>query len=201
VQRFTIRQDTRFDRLDVRITDFMATWGILFLRVSVGVVFLWFGFLKFFPGMSPAEQLAADTIQAMSGGLIEERVSLLILAVWETAIGVGLITGRALRTTLLLLFVQMPGTVMPMFFFPELTFVDFPFVLTLEGQYIVKNLVLYSAAIVIGGTVRGGGLTAAALVLESVPPDQLESRVGASRVGESGLGESRLGESGISSTD
>jgi uncharacterized membrane protein YphA (DoxX/SURF4 family) len=177
VRRFTIRQDTRFDRLDVRITEFMATWGILFLRVSVGVVFFWFGFLKFFPGMSPAEQLAANTIQAMSGGLIEQRVSLLILAVWETAIGVGLITGRALRTTLLLLFVQMPGTVMPMFFFPDLTFVDFPFVLTLEGQYIVKNLVLYSAAIVIGGTVRGGGLTAAALVRASAPAEQLESGV------------------------
>lgn len=168
-----ITQDPRFDRIDVRITDFMATWGILFLRVSVGVVFFWFGFLKFFPGMSPAEQLAVDTIQVMSGGLIAPQTSLLILALWETAIGVGLITGRFLRTTLLLLFVQMPGTVMPMFFFPELTFADFPFVLTLEGQYIVKNLVLYSAAIVIGGTVRGGGLTAAALVVETTTPEEI----------------------------
>lgn len=148
----------QFDRLDDRITRFFATWGILFLRVSVGVVFLWFGFLKFFPGLSPAETLAGDTIQVMTGGLLDRRAALVILAAWESAIGLGLITGKFLRATLLLLFLQMPGTVMPMLLFPELTFHRFPFSLTLEGQYIVKNLVLISAGIVIGGTVRGGWL-------------------------------------------
>ena len=148
----------QFDRIDRAITDWMARWGLVLLRVSVGVVFFWFGFLKFFPGLSPAEALATDTIQVMTGGLLEPRVSIRILAAWECLIGLGLITGRALRTTLLLLFLQMPGTVTPMLFFPELTFQSFPFVLTLEGQYIVKNLVLVSAAFVIGATVRGGGL-------------------------------------------
>ena len=148
----------RFDRLDTAITDWMATWGILLLRISVGVVFFWFGFLKFFPGMSPAEQLATQTIQVMTGGLIEPRVSLVVLAVWEIAIGLGLIFGIYLRATLLLLFLQMPGTITPMFLFPDVTFRQIPFVLTIEGQYIVKNIVLVSAGLVIGATVRGGRL-------------------------------------------
>lgn len=148
----------KFDRIDRAITDWMARWGLLLLRISVGVVFFWFGFLKFFPGMSPAERLATDTISLMTGGLLEPHVSIRILAAWECLIGLGLIFGRALRTTLLLLFLQMPGTVTPMFFFPELTFRSVPFVLTMEGQYIVKNLVLISAGLVIGATVRGGGI-------------------------------------------
>ena len=147
--------------MDRKITTWMARWGLLFLRISVGIIFFWFGFLKFFPGLSPAETLATRTIDVMTGGLLTHGVSLIILATWETLIGLGLIFGKALRVTLLLLFLQMPGTVSPMFLFPELTFQQVPFVLTIEGQYIVKNLVLVSAGIVIGATVRGGGLVVA----------------------------------------
>ncbi len=161
----------RFDRLDTFLIEWMATWGILLLRISVGIVFFWFGFLKFFPGASPAETLATTTIQVMTGGLVEPRVSLVVLAAWECLIGLGLIFGVMLRTTLFLLFLQMPGTVTPMFFFPELTFQKIPFVLTIEGQYIVKNLVLISAGIVIGSTVRGGGLVTRSMA-SSAPPDE-----------------------------
>ena len=150
--------EERFDSLDRGITGWMARWGLLLLRISVGIIFLWFGVLKFFPGFSPAETLATSTIQVMTGGLVEPRLALFVLAAWESLIGLGLIFGKALRATLFLLFLQMPGTVSPMFLFPELTFQHFPFVLTIEGQYIVKNLVLVSAGIVIGATVRGGGL-------------------------------------------
>jgi uncharacterized membrane protein YkgB len=150
----------RYHRVDIALTRWMARRGILLLRVSVGIVFFWFGILKFFPGASPAEALAGDTIELMTFGLLDRRLAILILAVWETAIGLGLVFGIAMRTTLALLFVQMPGTVMPLFFFPELTFHDAPFVLTLEGQYIIKNAVLVSAGLVIGATVRGGRLLA-----------------------------------------
>jgi ABC-type uncharacterized transport system permease subunit len=81
-------------------------------------------------------------------------VSLPLLAAWESAIGLGLLSGRLLRTTLLLLFVQMPGTLMPLLLFPEETFTRVPLAPTLEGQYIIKNLVLVGAALVIGSTVR-----------------------------------------------
>ena len=138
----------------------MARHGVTLARVSLGIVFLWFGALKFFPGLSPAEGLAARTVERLSSGLIGPSRALLILATWEVLIGLGLMTGRLLRITLLLLFVQMPGTLMPLFLFPEETFTAIPYAPTLEGQYIIKNLVLVSAAIVVGATVRGGRLSA-----------------------------------------
>jgi uncharacterized membrane protein YkgB len=143
----------QFDALDRRITHFMARAGIPILRVALGIVFVWFGALKFFPGMSPAEELVIATVPWIPGS-----VFLPILAVWEVAIGLGFITGRALRVTILLLFLQMPGTLAPIVLLPGQVFTAFPFGLTLEGQYIVKNLVLIAAALVIGSTVRGGQL-------------------------------------------
>ncbi len=73
-------------------------------------------------------------------------------------IGLGMFLGRWMRLTLLLLFVQMLGTITPLFLFPAETWTIFPFAPTLEGQYIIKNVVLVSAAIVLGATVRGGEL-------------------------------------------
>jgi uncharacterized membrane protein YphA (DoxX/SURF4 family) len=143
---------------DVRLTRWMASRGIAVLRVSLGVVFLWFGLLKFFLGLSPAQDLVARTISLLTFGWVPAAVSVPVLAVWECAIGLGLIAGLFLRATLLLLAVQMLGTVTPLALFPAETFTRFPFAPTLEGQYIVKNMVL--AAIVIGATVRGGRLVA-----------------------------------------
>jgi uncharacterized membrane protein YphA (DoxX/SURF4 family) len=137
----------------------MAKHGVLILRLSLGVIFLWFGGLKFFPGLSPAQSLAGNTITTLSFDLLSPQVAVLILAVWESLIGIGLITGIWLRATLFLLWVQMLGTITPLFMFPHLCFTAVPYAPTLEGQYIIKNLVLISAGIVIGATVRGGRLT------------------------------------------
>jgi uncharacterized membrane protein YphA (DoxX/SURF4 family) len=154
---------TRLERLDSivdqRLTRWMAKNGLLLLRWSLGVVFLWFGVLKVFPGTSAAESLAARTIEGITLGLLAPRVSVVILALWESIIGLGLLIGVGMRTTLLLLFVQMIGTITPLFFFPGETFLQTPWVPTLEGQYIIKHLVLFSAGLVLGATVRGGRLT------------------------------------------
>jgi uncharacterized membrane protein YphA (DoxX/SURF4 family) len=149
---------SKMGALDRFLTAWSARYGVTLLRVSLGVVFAWFGALKFFPGASPAEALAAHTIERLSFGAISAGVSLPVLAVWEVSIGVCLIAGVYLRATILLLLLQMSGTVLPMLFFPDEIWSRFPFVLTLEGQYIVKNLVLVSAALAVGATVRGGGL-------------------------------------------
>ena len=146
--------------IDIRITNWMAKYGITLLRISLGIVFLWFGVLKFFPNLSPASGLAGETIETLSFGLISSRAALIILAVWESLIGLGLIFGLFLRAILLLLFLQMLGTITPVFLFPAEVFVRIPFVPTLEGQYIIKNLVLISAGLVVGATVRGGRLIA-----------------------------------------
>ena len=146
------------DRLDVRITGTLARIGVPLLRVALGVVFLWFGVLKFFPGVSPAETLAARTIEQLTFGAIRPNVSLPVLATWESVIGIGLILNVWMRAVLLLLAIQMLGTFTPLFLFPTETFTVWPFVPTLEGQYIIKNIVLIGAAMVVGATVRGGRL-------------------------------------------
>jgi uncharacterized membrane protein YkgB len=150
---------SRFDPLDAAITASMARHGITVIRVGLGFIFLWFGALKFVPGMSPAEDLATRTIEHLTLGTIGPAVSLPVLATWECAIGLGLLMKRFLRGTLLLLAVQMVGTAMPLFLFPADTFTRFPLAPTLEGQYIIKNVVLIGAGMVIGATVRGGRLT------------------------------------------
>ncbi|HSJ24499.1 MAG TPA: DoxX family protein [Longimicrobiales bacterium] len=143
----------RFDVIDRRITHWMARAGIPILRVALGVVFVWFGALKLVPGLSPAEDLVRATVPWIPGS-----VFLPILAIWEITIGLGFLTGRALRLTILLLYLQMPGTLAPIVLLPDQVFTVFPFGLTLAGQYIVKNTVLIAAALVIGSTVRGGYL-------------------------------------------
>lgn len=147
-----------YQHADEKITSFMQEYGITLLRISVGIVFFWFGVLKFFPGLSPAQDIATETIERLTFGLIQPEVALVVLAVWEVSISLGLLTGKFLRVTLLLLFTQMLGTMTPLVLFPAETFTRFPYAPTLEGQYIVKNLVLISAGLVVGATVRGGSI-------------------------------------------
>ncbi|MDH5283682.1 MAG: hypothetical protein OEW80_07345 [Gemmatimonadota bacterium] len=154
----------QLEPIDIRITAWMARHGVTLTRLTLGVVFFWFGVIKFVPSWSPAADLATRTIDVLSFGLVPANVSLPLLAAWEVAIGLGLLTCRFLRATLLLLFLQMPGTMLPLVFFPQETFAAFPYSPTLEGQYIIKNLVLVSAALVVGATVRGGQLS-------PTPPD------------------------------
>jgi len=154
----------RLGRLDLAITRWMARAGPVLLRLSLGTVFLWFGALKFFPDLSPASDLAGRTISVLTAGLVAPAVSVPVLAAWECLIGAGLLAGRGLRAVLLLLYVQMLGTLAPLAFFPDETFTRLPWAPTLEGQYIIKNLVLISAGLVVGATVRGGRMHA--------PPDR-----------------------------
>jgi uncharacterized membrane protein YkgB len=142
----------------------MASNGIVLLRISMGIIFFWFGFLKFFEGLSPAESLATRTIDILTFGLIGPEFVRYGLATWEVLIGIGLIFKFRLRETLLLMFLQMLGTLTPILLLPGEVFTSFPYALTLEGQYIFKNLVVIAAGLVIGATVRGGRI-----ISENVP--------------------------------
>lgn len=145
--------------IDQFLTRWMARYGITFLRLSIGIIFIWFGGLKFFTGLSPAEDLALSTIDLLTFGIIPPTIALFLLASFEVLIGLLMTAGKYLRFTILLLLGQMIGTMSPIFLFPDIVFADIPFVLTIEGQYIFKNFVVISAAIVIGATVRGGRLS------------------------------------------
>lgn len=133
--------------LDKKIAGWMYRHGTLYLRVSLAVIFIWFGILKPL-GLSPAEELVKKTVY-----WVPPEVFLPILGWWEVLIGVFLLYRPFIRGAIFLLFLQMPGTVLPLFLLPEICFTKIPYGLTLEGQYIIKNLVLISAGLVIGGTV------------------------------------------------
>ena len=141
----------RLNGLEAGLIHWLARYSIGILRVNLGIVYFWFGVLKFFPDTSPAQDLVARTCNALTLGMVNGQVSLPVLGTWECAIGLGLITGRCLRITLLLQVVQMLGTFTPLVLFTQEAFHQIPFVLTLEGEFIVKNLVLLSAGLVIVG--------------------------------------------------
>lgn len=123
--------------------------AILFLRISLGICFLWFGMLKFFSGMSPAEQLAIMTMDILTFGLIPSMVAIKLLALWEVVIGIGFLLGKQIKWVLALFLVHMGLTFSPLFMFPEICFTEVPFALTLVGQYIVKNAVLIMGGVII----------------------------------------------------
>lgn len=127
----------------------MAKNGFVLLRISIGIVFLWYGIQKFFPGVSSAEELATRTIEMMTFGMVKQTVSLPLLAAWEAFLGITFITGRLMRIAVPLLFLQMIGTLMPLFLFPSETFESIPFVPTLVGQYIFKNIVVITGVMVV----------------------------------------------------
>jgi uncharacterized membrane protein YphA (DoxX/SURF4 family) len=163
------------DQMDLIIVRWLASYSLQFLRIGMGIIFLWFGVLKFFPGLSPATELAVRTIDVLTFGLIPGSVSLILLATLETAIGIGFLTGRYMRLTLGLLVFQMAGTLTPLALFPAEVFMILPYAPTLEGQYIIKNLVLIGAGLVIGSTVRGGQIVAEPQA-EARPQGQLSTQ-------------------------
>ncbi len=119
------------------------------LRMSIAVIYLWFGILKFFENLSPAEELAGKTLTALCFGIIPEFICYLLLAIMETLIGLMLLLNMFLARTIKLTFLHLIGTFTPIFLQPETFFNDFPFSLTLIGQYILKNIVILCALIII----------------------------------------------------
>ena len=124
----------------------MYHWGIPILRVCLGVVFLWFGLLKVF-GVTPVGELVGTTYS-----FLPKEEFLLVLGIWETIIGLGLIFKIALRVTLALLWLQMAGTFFAVILSPAMFFQSGnPLLLTIEGEFVIKNLVLVASGLVIGG--------------------------------------------------
>ncbi len=139
----------RIEAADMAIADWMGRWSLPALRVALGIVFIWFGALKVF-GVSPAAGLVAETVY-----LVPPELFVPVLGVWEVLIGICLLYRPLIRLGILLLFLQMPGTFLPVVLLPDVVFTAFPYGLTVEGQYIIKNLVIIGAALVVGSTVRG----------------------------------------------
>jgi len=125
------------------------------LRISIGIIYVWFGALKYFPNLSPADQLAKDTIHLITFGLIPNEISIILLAIWETLLGVMLIIGVWKKAVFYILLLHMFCTFVPLFFFSDISFTALPYAFTLVGQYIMKNLIIIAAAIVLNANANG----------------------------------------------
>ena len=137
-----------YDRVDRRIISFMRRYGLRFLRYSLALIFIWFGILKPL-GLSPAHDMVIKTVYWFDPAWFYP-----LLGWWEVLIGVCLLFKPLIRFGIFLMALQMAGTFLPMILLPEIVYTKIPWGLTLEGQYIVKNLVLIGAALVIGSHVR-----------------------------------------------
>ena len=145
--------------------------GIDALRISLGIVFIWFGLLKFFSNLSPAEEIAADTLSTMTFNLVPENILLPILAAFECFIGVGLLFRKALQYVIPVFYFQMFGAILPLVIFPDKCWDGF-LLPTLLGQYIIKNSILISAAIVLGVIAKGGELIIDSEIAEKAKEQQ-----------------------------
>ena len=123
-----------------------AAWTSLdAIRLSLGLIYFHFGFLKFFPDLSPAEVIASYTAMKLTGFSMQAAGALWWIAVMECAIGLGFLFKVFMRVTGVLFFMHMLATFLPIFLLPEFAFKFAPFAPSIEGQYILKNLVLVSA--------------------------------------------------------
>lgn len=137
-----------WERLDQGMVTFMAKRGVGMLRAALALVFIWFGALKV-AGVSPVADLVAGTVY-----WIRPEVFIPLLGLWEVAVGLGLLSGVALRLVLLLFWLQMAGTFLVLVARPDIAFQSGnPLLLTVTGEFVIKNLVLIAAGLVIGSTV------------------------------------------------
>ena len=146
----------RLDAIELAVHDWLVSHSINILRVSLGCVFLGFGFLKFFPMVSPAEQLVMDTTSILTFDLVPGSVSIIAIAVLECVIGLWLLSGRALRGVMYLLAIELVGILAPVVVLGDRLFSGPHNAPTLQGQYVLKDVILVAAVLVLAATVRGG---------------------------------------------
>ena len=149
----------RLGELEAALKALLQRWSIPALRVALGAVFVAFGVLKFFPGASPLEPIVEATWGVLTFGVVGGQLALILTAVIETVAGLALISGVFARSGLVMLAVAFVGILSPLVFFPgELFTAGGP---TLLGQYVLKNVVLIAAALVVASRVLRGPVRSA----------------------------------------
>lgn len=142
----------RFDLLNTRTNRWLIAHSVAVLRIALGCIFLTFGLLKFFPGVSPIEVLATRTAAVLSFGLVTGHAGMVLIAALECMIGLCFVTGKFQRIGVALLAFQMLGAMSPLVLFPGELFAGPYHAPTLAAQYIIKDVVLVAAGMVIAAT-------------------------------------------------
>ncbi len=158
----TQRPAANRESFELQLARWLASYSIDALRASLGMIFLGFGVLKFVPGLSPAEGLAAATLEILTFGLVPERLGMIAVAGLESTIGLLLLTGLAPRVALALLGVALVGILSPIVLLPGQMFAESRIAPTLTGQYVLKDIVLVAAGLVIAARALGARLVVAA---------------------------------------
>lgn len=168
-----IRLVDRFDQLDTAINRWLVANSIALLRIGMGLVFLGFGVLKFFPGVSPIEELATRTTTSLTFGLLSGHPAMDFVAGLECIIGLCFLTGRLLRVGVWLMAAQMIGAMSPLLLVPGELFPGPLHAPTLAAQYIIKDIILVAAGMVIASTWTGARIVAQPQSLRSSLPRRL----------------------------
>lgn len=134
---------------EIKLIKWLEFRGWSILRVSIGIIYLIFGLLKFFPQYSPAEDLAGQTINIITLGVIPPEIALMLLAVIETGIGLCFIFYYKFRVIIWITLWHMMCTFIPLIALPHFVYTSAPFSFSIVGQYIIKNLVIISAVLLL----------------------------------------------------
>ena len=114
-------------------------------RWALGAYFMWFGTIKML-GHKSATSIIAETIYVGDPDTTTQ-----FLGLWEAAIGFCLVVHPLARAAIALLAVRLPGTLLALALKPEVCWTDAALVPTIQGQYLIKDVILLTAAMVIGG--------------------------------------------------
>lgn len=138
-----------FNQVDKAISSWMHKYGLTLLRYSLAIIFIWFGMLKII-GYSPIADLVTRTVY-----WVDPSWFVPFLGAWEVVIGICFLIKPLVRLGILLLAPQMIGTFLPLILLSGITFQNSNILTpSIEGHYIIKNLIIIAAAIVIGSHVR-----------------------------------------------
>jgi putative oxidoreductase len=164
----------KFLHLENHIHHQLVLHSIAALRIAVGIIFLGFGVLKFFPGVSPAEDITRATTHILFLGLVPGGVAMVMIATLECVIGICLLANRGMRLAIWLLAIEFVGILSPLVLLPARLFAGPHHAPTLEGQYVLKDIILVAAALVIAaGSFRGGRMVRGDLApTAALPVDQ-----------------------------
>lgn len=165
----------RFLHLENQIHHQLVAHSIAALRIAVGLIFLGFGVLKFFPGVSPAEDITRATTHILFLGLVPGGVAMVMIATLECVIGICLLANRGMRLAIWLLAIEFVGILSPLVLLPGRLFAGPHHAPTLEGQYVLKDIILVAAALVIAaGSFRGGRMVRGDLAPSTVIDPEAE---------------------------
>jgi uncharacterized membrane protein YkgB len=131
--------------IDAALIRLFQRYGHRVHRLSLGVLYIWFGLLK---------PLGHKTTTSLLGHTIywgDPEVMVLVLGWWEVAIGLCLLVRPLIRVAIFLLALRLPGILLAFVLEPTVLFVSFPFAPTPEGQYLIKDLTLFLASLAIAG--------------------------------------------------